>query len=103
MDITSLIEIAVVIVVIYFFIKFIVSPIVRIAVGIIILIVFIYLLQRFFGFNMDQVLSPFGVSLNPSKWNINIDWISNPVNSIIDQIKSFLSFIWGNVPKSAKP
>jgi hypothetical protein len=103
MDITSLIEILVVIVVIYFFMKFIVSPIFRLILGIIIFLVLIYLFQRFLGFNFDQILAPFGISLNSSKWGLNLNWLLGPINYCIDQIKTFLSYIWGNFPKSVKP
>jgi hypothetical protein len=100
MDLTSLIEIVIVIVVIYFFIKLIVSPVIKLILGVIIFLVAIYLLQRFFGFNLDQVLAPFGISLNSGKWGLNLNWILGPANYYIDQIKTFLTFIWGNFPKS---
>ena len=100
MDLTTIIEIAVAIVVIFFFIKFIVSPIIKIIMGIIIFIVLLYLLQRFFGFNIDQVLTPFGISLKSSSWNMNLNWILGPANYYVDQIKNFSTFIWGNFPKN---
>ena len=100
MDLTSIIEIAIVIVVIYFFLKFIVSPIIKIIVGIIIFLVLVYLLQRFFGFDLSQVLAPFGISSKLSSWNLNLNWILGPANYYIDQMKNFLNFIWGNFPKS---
>lgn len=103
MDIISLIEIIIAIGVICLFIRFIVSPVLRVVLSIVGFIVLIYLLQRFFGFNIDQVLSPFGISLNINKLGINLNWIMEPVNHYIDQIKSFISYIWSNVPKSLKP
>jgi len=103
MDLTSLIEIVVAIGVIYFLIKFILSPVIRIILGIIIFLVVIYLLQKFLGFNFDKILAPFGVSLNLNKWGLNLNWIISPVNYYINQIKNFLTFIWGNVPKGTKP
>lgn len=87
MDIQSFIAIAVGIVAIYFFIKFIVSPIIRAVFGVVIFLVIIYLLQRFFGFNLDQ-------------WGLNLNWMLNPANHYINQIKNFLIFIWGNFPKN---
>ena len=101
MDFTSLIEIIVAIFVIYFFIKLIVSPVIKIILGIIIFLVFIYILQKFFGFNLNQVLTPFGISFNSSKWGLGLNWLLGPINYFIEQIKTFLSFIWGNFPKSS--
>lgn len=93
MDTTSLIEIVVAIIVAYFLIKFIISPIIKIIVGIIILFVLIYLLQKFFGVNLNQILTPFGISFdinNESSW---ISWILNPFKYFIDQAKILLNFI----------
>ena len=104
MDVTTLVEIVIAIVVLYFLIRFVVSPIVKAVVGVVIFIVLIYLLQRFFGFNLDQVLAPFGISFNSSKWSgLNLNWILGPANYYVDQIKNFMSYIWGNFPKASKP
>jgi len=102
MDTTLLIEIIAVIVVVYFLIKFIVSPVIKIVIGIIAILLLIFLLQRFFGFDIDKVLSTFGISLNINKWSQSFNWILNPANYYIDQIKNFLLSIWENVPKSIK-
>ena len=100
MDFTSLIEIIAVIVVIYLFIRFIVSPVLKAVVGIIIFIVLIYLLQRYMGFNFDQILAPFGISFNSSKWGLNLNWLFGPINYYVDQISSFFHYILKNIPKS---
>lgn len=102
MDLTSLIEIVIAIVVIYFFIKLIVSPLFKVVVGVIIFIVAIYLLQKYFGFNIDKILAPFGISLNLNKLGLNLNWLLGPINNYIDQIKNFLNSIFQNVPKSIK-
>ncbi|MCX6722279.1 MAG: hypothetical protein NTY04_03790 [Candidatus Staskawiczbacteria bacterium] len=100
MDTTSLVEIVIVIVAIYLFVKFVVTPIVKAIVGIIIFLVLIYLLQRFLGFDVDKVLAPFGVSLNISNWGSSFSWITGPLTSIVDQAKGLISFITGNFPKA---
>lgn len=102
MDFTSLIEIIIVIAVIYFFIKFIVSPIAKTIVGVVIFLVAIYILQRFFGFNLDKILVPFGISLNSNKWGLNFNWAVEPINYYISQIQYFLNSIWQDIPKSSK-
>jgi hypothetical protein len=102
MDFTSLIEIIIAIVVIYFFIRFIVNPILKVILGVIIFLIAIYILQKYFGFNLDKMLAPFGISLNSSKWSTNFNWILGPVNYYIYQAKNFLNFILQNVLKSTK-
>jgi hypothetical protein len=99
MDITSLIEIVIAVVVVYFFLRFIISPVLKAVVGVIFFIVLIYLLQRFFGFNIDKVLSPFGINLNLNKLGLNLNWILGPADYYINQVKNFLNYIWGNFPK----
>ena len=100
MDITSLIEIVIAIAVIYIIVKFIVSPVIKIVGGIIFILILIYLLQRFFGFSLDQMLAPFGISLNLNKWALNLGWLLAPINYFINQIGSIFHVMWGNVPKS---
>lgn len=76
MDLNSIIVIIVAIVVAYFVIKFIVSPLIKAIAGIIIFLVAIYILQRYFNlnFNFSNVLG------------LNLNWILNPANSYINKI-----------------
>ncbi len=99
MEVASLIAIVVTIIVIYFFVKLIVSPIIKAIVGVIIFIVVVYVLQRL-GFDFDQMLSPFGISLNLNSWITKLNWIFGPANHYIDQAKTFLYNIWQNFPKN---
>lgn len=96
MDITSLIAIVVAIVIIYLFIKFIVSPLLRVVFGIILILIIIYLLQKFLGFDPNKILTPFGISFS----NINLDWLSAPVDYCINQITNFFLPVWKNIPKN---
>jgi len=102
MDLTLFITIIIVIVVAYLFIRFVVSPILRVIFGIIIFLVFIYLLQRFFGFDIGQILKPFGLSVNLDKLYSSISWILTPISYLIDKAEKFFNFISGNVPKIKK-
>ena len=102
MDITSIIEIIVAVLVVFFLIKFIVSPIIKIFVGIISVLILFYILQKYFGFDIDKVLSPFGISLNMNNWGQGFNWILSPINYFADQIKIFINFIWENINKSIK-
>ena len=103
MDFTSFIEIIVAIIAAYFLLKFIVSPVIKIIFGIIIIIFLIYLFQRFFSFNIDKVLTPFGISLNLTQWNSIFNWILEPINYYLDQAKNFLFSIFNNLPQISKP
>lgn len=100
MDTTSIVEIVIAIVVIYLFIKFIVSPVIKVILGVIIFFFLIYLLQRFFGFSADQILAPFGISFNSGKWALSFNWLLGPANYYISQIEAFAAHAWQNVPKS---
>jgi hypothetical protein len=100
MDTTSIVTIVVGIGVIILFVKFVVSPVVRVILGIVIFCIAVYLLQRFLNFNLNQILAPFGISLDLSKWGPNFNWILGPANHYVDQAKNFLIMIWGNLTKS---
>ncbi|MFA6190319.1 MAG: hypothetical protein WC711_02265 [Candidatus Staskawiczbacteria bacterium] len=100
MDTTLLIEIVIAIIVAYFLIKFIVSPLIKLVVGILAVLTIIYLLQRFFGFDIDKITEPFGISLNSSEWGQNFSWIINPINYVINQIESFIKFVFGNISET---
>ena len=99
MDVTSLIVIVAIIVVIFIFIKFIVSPIIKVIVGIITFLLLIYVLQRFFGFDLTRIFGPFGSYLDLTKWGINFNWLLEPINYCIEKIEYFFHYAWGNVPK----
>ena len=100
MDTTSIIEIVAVVLALYFFIKFIVSPVIRIIIGVVIILVLIYLLQQFFSFDLTKIAGPYAKYLELNNFGINLNWILAPANYYINEIKSFISYIWGNIPKS---
>ena len=100
MDVTSLIEIVVAIVIVYFLIKFIVSPIIKALVGVVAFLILIYLLQHYLGFDFGKILSPFGISFDTSRWDVNFGWLLNPLNYYINQAISLFNSAMQNVPKS---
>ena len=100
MDLTSLIEIVIAILVVYFCIRFIISPVIKAIVGVAVFFVLIYILQKYFGFSIDKVLSPFGISLNTSKWGLNLNWLSGPIDYCINQAESFFHYMWQSIPKN---
>ena len=100
MDITSLIEIGVVIVVAYILIRFVVSPALKSVAGILIILVFIYVLQQFFGFSLDQILAPFGISFSADHITPLFNPFLNFLNQGIDSIKNFFGFLLQNLPKT---
>lgn len=88
MDTTSLIEIIVVIVIAFFIIKFILSPVIKIIFGVLIILIVLHLLQQFLGFDIDIFLSKFGVNLNLNSWLLNFNWLFGPLDNLINQIKN---------------
>lgn len=98
-DITSIIELVIAIAIVYFLIRFIIGPVAKAIVGIVIFLILIYLLQRFLGFNIDNALATFGISLNLNRWISSFDWILSPANYYIDQIKNVLQFATQGLPK----
>lgn len=96
MDTTLLIEIIVAAFVIFLFIKFVVSPVIKVILGVIIFLFLIYLLQRFFGIGLDKILAPFGISLNLDRWSSAINWIFSPLDGYIQQLKNLANFVWRN-------
>lgn len=90
MNPSTLIEIIIAVFVVFIFIKFIVSPILKIILGIIIFIFLIYLLQRFFGIGADKILAPLGISFNPN-WGSDFNWLPTTINYCWDQAKNFLT------------
>lgn len=99
MDVQTIIAIIIGIIVIYFFVKLVVSPLLKAVLGIIIFILAIYILQRSFHFDLSRVLAPFGINLNLSKIPY-INLVLEPANRYIDQGKNFLDSIWQNASKS---
>jgi hypothetical protein len=94
MDLTSIIIVVIVIAVVYLFIKFIVSPLMKLIAGVLIFVVLIYVLQRFFNLNLNQL--PFGESLNFNKWISSFNWITNLLSGYINSAKTFFdTFIKG--------
>jgi len=72
MDVTQLVTVVVVIAVIYLFVKFIVSPLLRFISGIILFIAIIYILQTFFKFDFSNIL---GGWLDINKIKTNLPWL----------------------------
>ncbi len=99
MDTTLLIEIVVAIFIVWLFVKFIVNPVLKIVVGIIIFLFLIYILQRFFGLSIDKLLAPFGISLNLDSWVSKFNWLFSPLDGYINKIKDFIIFAWAKIPK----
>jgi hypothetical protein len=82
MDTASIISIIVAVIIIYLFTRFVLSPLIRFLFGVLVILILVYLLQRF-GFNFNKILTPFGISLD-------VGWILNPLKVWGDQIVNFL-------------
>ena len=99
MDLQSIIVIVVAIVIVYFFVKLVVSPLVKVVLGIITFLIALYVLQHFFNLNLNNALGPLSSYLNLNKWGVNLNWILAQVFSYINSILSFLHILGNNVPK----
>lgn len=100
MDLTSILVIIAAIVIIYLFVKLILSPLVKTILGIVFFILLIYILQKFSSFDLSRVLGPFAVYFNPSKWGINFKWLLDPVNSYANKAVPFINFVQKYIPRS---
>ena len=98
MDINSIIAILLAIVIIYFFIKLVLNPAIKVILGVIVFILIIYILQRM-GINFQQLLSPFGISFNAPNFGLNFNWILGPIDYLMNQGISTFTSMWDKVFK----
>lgn len=86
MDLNSILFIIVGLIAIYLFIKLVVSPIVKAILAIVIFFVAVYLLQKYFSFNLLGLME---TSFN--KMIPGYDWIWGPINDFFNKIKLMLN------------
>lgn len=84
-DINSLIAIAITIAAVYFVIKFVVSPLIKLIAGIVIIIAAIFILQNYFHFDFGGIFGLFSQYVNYDKLMQYFGWIINPVSSFFKQ------------------
>ena len=89
MDTGSILAIIITSVLIYFLIRFVLSPIIKAILAIIVFLLLIYIIQYFFNFDMNRFFGPFAVYLDITKWGVDLSWILNPLNEILNKIASF--------------
>jgi len=82
MDFAPIITIVVSLVVVFFFIKLVVSPLVKVIIGIAVFLIMIYLLQHFLNFDVSNSFGPFGKYLDLKNWNINFQEVINQIKNI---------------------
>jgi len=100
MDITQIITVIAVIAVVYVFVKFIVSPLLRLITGIILFIAIVYILQTFFKFDFSGILGGWldiDKVTNQFPW---IGWIVSSIGNYINQAVSFIKLLLSGVPKT---
>ena len=100
MDLTEIVTIIVVIAIVYFFVKFIVSPLLRFITGIILFIAIIYILQTFFKFDFSNILGGW-LDINKVKTNFPwLGWLIDSIGNYINQAVSFFNLLISNSPKT---
>lgn len=80
MDFASFLAVAVSAIVVYYIIRFVVSPLIKAVAAVVALLLAIYIIQYLIGFSLNRFLGPFAVYLDITKWGINLDWLLNPIN-----------------------
>jgi hypothetical protein len=91
MEIASIITIIIAILIVYFGVKFIVSPILKAVFGVIAFLFLLYVISKL-GFDLNKLLTPFGFSFNFEQ--LNIDRLFGPIDNILDKIKLFVFSIF---------
>jgi hypothetical protein len=99
MDFNSIIAIVVGAVAIYLFIKFVVNPLIKTVLGIVIFLILIYILKHTFNLDLTKAFGPFGSYFDLDSWGSSIGWLLDPINYFLNKATSFFHYIWGNVPK----
>ena len=84
MDTTSLGTIIISIILLGLFIKFVISPLIRAVLGIIIFLLIIYALQKITHFNTNSIFGSLSPYMDISKWSF-INWILWPVDYLINK------------------
>lgn len=90
METGSIITIIAVLVLIYLIIKFIISPIIKIITGIIVILIALYVLNKFFSISFNAILGPLSNYLNLDGW---INWAGGVFESWMLAIKNLFSFL----------
>ena len=102
MDTNSLIALVVIVVAVYVVFRLIISPLIKAAVGILVILIAIYILQTFFHFNFNNILGPYAKYTNLSTWGINANWIQTPIDYFMNQATPLFRSLMQNVPKTIK-
>lgn len=90
MDTSSVLTILAIIAIIYFFVKFIVSPIIKALVGVIVFLIILYILKNYFNFDLNKVFGPYTIFFDITKWGINLSLVLDPINNLVNIIINFI-------------
>jgi hypothetical protein len=90
METGSIITIIAVLALIYIIIKFIISPIIKIITGVVVILIALYVLNKFFNVNFNAVLGPLSTYINLDGW---ISWAGATFESWVNAIKNLFSFL----------
>lgn len=98
MDLTSILVIIGAIVIIYLFIKLVLSPLLKVILGVVFFLLLIYILQKFFGFDISRIFGPFGKYFSSAKVGSNFNWFLDPINYYTNKAVPFVNFIKKGIP-----
>lgn len=85
-----LISLVVLIAVMYIVVRYIVTPIVRIIVGILTIAVLLFVAHYFFKLDINIIFGPLQPYLD--NWGIDLNTIFSPLNAFVDRFLPFLKF-----------
>ena len=98
MDIATILLFVAITVVVYFILKFIVSPLIRIIICFVVILILIYILSHFFAFSPETTFGTYGKYLDIKNWpyaNILTSFLDKYINQAVDLFK----YLTGNLPK----
>ena len=95
-NLTSLLLIGVAIFVVFYVIKFIVSPLLKLIAGIVAFVAIIFILVYFFHLDLIFVMDFLNKYLNFDKWTLGFNWVTN----LLNKISSLFEYMKTKLPQS---
>lgn len=99
MEIGSILTLIVIVVAVYFFIKLVISPLLKAIIGVFAFLVILYLIQRIFNFDLNRIFGDYSAFIDITKWGINLNWLLDPLNKVINEFLAFFKMGVKNIPK----
>ena len=86
MDISPFIPLAVVALGVFLLVKFVISPLVKLIVGIVLLVAILLILRNLFEVSFNQYLGPWAVYANVDLWLSQLQWLFDLIAKYWNQV-----------------